>query len=147
MKKILLPLLVILFTLFHVQAKTLKIEANPINVAAILTELPDSAAFASTCEYYGYVLESPQDSYTVFSHPNGSTIRFSFNAADDGKEYSTIEVTSKIPQKEKDQILQELNFQKAGSAYERRSVGYTTRCTNGHRGALIFQQQPKYKTQ
>ena len=147
MKKILLPLLLIIFTLFHVQAKTLKIAANPINVAAILTELPDSAALASTCEYYGYIRQSPQDGYTVYKHPNGSVIRYSFNEADNGKSYSTVEVTSKVSQKEKDQILQEeLNFQKTGNACERRSVGYTTRCTNGRHGALIFQQRPNPKT-
>lgn len=147
MKKILLPLLVILVTLFHVQAKTLKIEANPINVAAILTELPSSTALSSTCEYYGYIQQPPQDGYTVYKHPNGSVIRYSFNEADNGKSYSTVEVTSNISQKEKDQILQDnLNFQKTGNAYERRSVGYTTRCTNGRHGALIFQQRPNPKT-
>ena len=143
--KYFLPLFLLLFSLLPIGAATLKIEANPINVAAILTELPDSVALASTCEYYGYIRQSPQDGYTVYKHPNGSVIRYSFNEADNGKEYSTIEVTSKISQKEKDQILQELNFQKAGSDYERRSVGYTTRCINGHRGSLIFQQQPKPK--
>lgn len=143
--KYFLPLLAILFSLLPIGAATLKIEANPINVAAILTELPDSTALASTCEYYGYIQQSPQDGYTVYKHPNGSVIRYSFNETDDGKSYSTVEVTSKVSQKEKDSILLALNFQKAGNVYERRSVGYTTCCTNGHRGALIFQQQPNPK--
>ena len=144
--KYILPLLAILFSLLPTGAATLKIEANPINVAAILTELPSSTALASTCEYYGYIRQSPQDGYTVYKHPNGSVIRYSFNEADNGKSYSTVEVTSNISQKEKDQILQEnLNFQKTGNAYERRSVGYTTRCTNGRHGALIFQQRRKTK--
>ena len=143
--KYFLPLLAILFSLLPIGAATLKIEANPINVAAILTERPDSASFSSTCEYYGYIQQSPQDGYIVYEHPNGSVIRYSFNEADNGKSYSTVEVTSKVSQKEKDSILQELNFQKEGNAYERRSVGYTTRCTNGRHGALIFQQRRKTK--
>ena len=143
--KYILPLLAILFSLLPIEAATLKIEANPINVAAILTELPSSTALASTCEYYGYIQQSPQDGYTVYKHPNGSVIRYSFNEADNGKSYSTVEVTSKVSQKEKDSILQELNFQKTGNACDRRSVGYTTRCTNGRHGALIFQQRPKTK--
>ena len=145
--KYFLPLFLLLFSLLPIGAATLKIEANPINVAAILTELPSFSALASTCEYYGYIQQSPQDGYIVYEHPNGSVIRYSFNEADNGKSYSTVEITSNISQKEKDQILQEnLNFQKVGNAYERRSVGYTTRCTNGHHGALIFQQRPNPKT-
>ena len=144
--KYFLPLLAILFSPLQIGAATLKIEANPINVAAILTELPDSTALASTCEYYGYIQQPPQDGYTVYKHPNGSVIRYSFNEADNGKSYSTIEVIFKVSQKEKDSILQKLNFHKTGNAYERRSVGYATRCTNGRHGAIIFQQRPKKTT-
>ena len=153
MKKIFCPLLATLLTFLIADAVNKrdvhpikKIEANPINVAVMLSERPDSTSIASTCEYYGYILESAQDGYTVYKHPKGSIIRFSFERADNGKEYSTIEVTSKVSQKEKDHILQELNFQKSGNAYERLSVGYMTRCTNGSRGSIIFQQRPKYKT-
>lgn len=122
-----------------------KIEANPINIAVMLTERPDSASIASTCEYYGYILQSPQDGYTVYQHPNGSTICFSIKEAYNGKKYSTIEVRSKATQKEKDQTLRSLNFQKSSNVYIRGTVGYTTQCTNGPHGALIFQQQPKPK--
>ncbi|MDE5870854.1 MAG: hypothetical protein K2H22_02760 [Muribaculaceae bacterium] len=148
MKAYILTLLLFLINIFPAGADSKfdihpikKIEANPINVAVMLSERPDSISIASTCEYYGYILQSPQDGYTVFKHPNGSVIRFTFKEADNGKKYFTIEVRSKDSQKEKDQILQNLNFQKSGNACVRRSVGYTTRCTNGPRGALIFQQQ------
>ena len=122
-----------------------KVEANPINVAVILTEKTDSASIASTLLYYGYVLSSDSNpsQKTEYIHPNGSVIRYSFTKADNGKLYPTIEVTSKASQKEKDQILKSLNFQKNGNAYERRSISHSTRCTNGPRGSLIFQQQPK----
>lgn len=152
MKRLLLPLLAILFSLLTVGAVNKrdvhpikKIEANPINVAVMLTERPDSISIASTCEYYGYLLQSPEDGYTVFRHPNGSTIRYSIREAGNGKTHSTIEVRSKATQKEKDQTLRSLNFQKSGNAYIRRSIGYTTQCTNGPRGSLVFQHQPKPK--
>ncbi|MDE5871227.1 MAG: hypothetical protein K2H22_04755 [Muribaculaceae bacterium] len=152
MRQIILTLVILLFTLLPTGAANKldihpvkKIEANPINVAAMLTERPDSASVASTCEYYGYTLQSPQDGYTVFRHPNGSVIRFTFKEEKNGKRYSTIEVRSKASQKEKDQILQTLNFQKSGNAYVRRNIGYTTQCTNGPQGSLVFQQQPKIR--
>ncbi|MDE7347565.1 MAG: hypothetical protein K2N48_12615 [Muribaculaceae bacterium] len=130
-----------------------KVEANPINVAVILTEKLDSASIASTLLYYGYIPSSEsnpshktEDSRlkTEYTHHNGSVIRYSFTKADNGNLYPTIEVTSKASQKEKEQILKNLNFQKNGNAYERRSISHTTRCTNGPRGSLIFQQQPKH---
>ena len=120
-------------------------EANPINVAVMLTERPDSASLASICEYYGYVLQTPQDGYTVYKHPKGFIIRYSFQEANNGKEYSTVEVISKASQKEKDKILHDLHFQKIGDDLGRQSVGYTIRCTHGTKGSLIFQQQPKPK--
>ncbi len=129
-----------------------KIEANPINVAVMLTEKLDSDDMAATLRYYGYALSSEskpslktEDSRlkTEYSHPNGSVIRYSFTKADNGKLYFTIEVNGKATQKEKEEILKNLNFRKNGNAYERRSLNHLTRCTNGPRGSLIFQQQPK----
>ena len=129
-----------------------KIEANPINVAAILTEKLDSDDMAATLRYYGYALSSEsepslktQDSRlkTEYTHPNGSVIRYSFAKAENGETYPMIEVTGKASQKEKEEILKNLNFQKNGNAYECRSLNHLTRCTNGPRGSLIFQQQPK----
>ncbi|MDE6742074.1 MAG: hypothetical protein K2J58_07065 [Muribaculaceae bacterium] len=122
-----------------------KIEANPINVAVMLTEQLDSASIAATCEYYGYINQPSQDGYVTFKHPNGSIIRYSFTIADNGKQYPTIEVKSKGTQKEKDQRLQELNFNKNGNTYERRSIGYTTRCTSAPQGFLRLSNHPKEK--
>ncbi len=119
-----------------------KIEANPINVAVSLTERTDSATIASICEYYGYINQPSQKDYTVFQHPKGSIIRYSFKKADvtTGSKYPTIEVKCKGTQKEKEVILKNLNFQKSGNSYERRGMSSSIRCISGTRGFLIIQQ-------
>lgn len=120
MKTLLLTIL--LFTLLPASAENKfevmpvkKIEADPINVAVILTEKLDSTSMVSTCEYYGYVNQQSQEDFTVFKHPNGSIICFNFTTADNGKKYTTAEVKSNDSQKEKDQKLQQLNFRKNGN--------------------------------
>ena len=61
-----------------------KVEANPINVAVILTEKQDYASLASTLLYYGYQPSSESNSShkaedsrlkTEYYHHNGSVIR------------------------------------------------------------------------
>lgn len=122
-----------------------KIEANPINVAVMLTEQLDSASTAATCEYYGYVNQPSQDGFSVFKHPNGSIIRFTFTTADNGKQYPTVEVKSKGTQKENDKILESLNFKKNGNVSERRSIGFTTQCATASQGFIRLQAIPKSK--
>ena len=144
MKKTILLLFLLLFTLLPAQAVR-KVEANPINVAVILTEQPDSASIASTCEYYGYVNQPSQDGYTVYQHPKGSTIRYKYTVAENGKSYPTIEVKSKYSQKDKEQLLQQLNFRKNGNTYERKAIGHHTRCSSAPQGYLRFSNHPKPK--
>ena len=142
MKKYILTLFGIIFTLIPARAMN-KNEANPINIAVLLTQETDTASMASTCDYYGYVRQIPSDGYTVFKHANGSIIRYKY--IDSDQKYPTIEVISKASQKEKDNTLQSLNFKKAGNSYERRSIGYTTKCTSGSHGSLILTRYPKSK--
>ncbi|MDE6741419.1 MAG: hypothetical protein K2J58_03710 [Muribaculaceae bacterium] len=151
MKHILLTLL-LLFSLLPISAENKfevmpikKIEANPINVAVMLTEQLDSANVAATCEYYGYINQPSQGDFTVFKHPNGSIIRYNFTTADNGKKYPTVEVKSKGPQKEKDKILESLNFKKNGNVTERPSIGFTTQCTSAPQGFICFKTVPKSK--
>ena len=148
--KYFLPLLLLLFFLLPAGASSKfdihpvkRIEANPINVAVMLTEQPDTAAIATTCEYYGYIRQIPQDDYTVFTHPNGSIIRYIVSDSD--TTHPTIEVTGKATASQKDQILKELNFKKSTNGYERRSIGYVTRCTDGTHGSLRLTSHPKSK--
>lgn len=143
MKKILLFLSLLLFALLPVGAvkkfETLpvkKIDANPINLAAMLTEQSDTAVIVSICEYYGYKRQQPKDHYTIFTHPNGSTIRYVVSDTDIS--HPTIEVYSKLNTKKKNQILKDLNFKKNGVVYERGSIGYTTRCLYCPQGFLRF---------
>ena len=155
MKRYLFIFLLAFFSLLPLHAVK-KIEANPINIAVMLTQEIDTARMASTLEYYGYtaithtarradtkpqasILRAQQantDGFAVYSHPNGSVIRYKFENSN--QKYPTIEVISKTSQKDKDQTLKNLNFQKIGNSYERKSVGYTTRCINGPHGSLIL---------
>ncbi len=152
MKKIILLLTLLLLANYSANADTKfdvlpikKIEANPINIAVSLTERTDSATIASICEYYGYIIQPSQDGYTIFKHPNGSIIRYSFNNSDNRSKYPTIEVKCKASPKEKDQRLKNLNFQKSGNSYERRALNSTIKCTYGPRGFIVFSQFLKVK--
>ena len=149
MKKIFLTLF-LFFTLLPAKAENKfevmpvkRIEANPINVAVMLTEQLDSASTAATCEYYGYVNQPAQGDFTVFKHPNGSIIRFNFTVADNGKKYPTVEVKSKGTQKDKDKILESLNFSRKGNVIERSSIGVSTQCTSASQGFIRLTAYPK----
>lgn len=130
-------------------AQTLKtVEANPINVAVSLMHRTDTASITKVLKYYGY-LESPTpdtstpETYKIFTHPNGSTIRYNHTARN--QPLPMVEVTSKVSAKEKDQILHNLKFEKNGNAYEQKSIGYSTRCTFGPQGILILTRVMKTK--
>lgn len=152
MRRILFILSLLIFSIPSTLAVR-KVDANPINIAVVLSEQPDSASIASTCEYYGYELSTENSDSsekfedlrlnTVYTHPNGSVIRYSLSTADSENTYTIIEVSAKVFQKEKDRILKNLRFQKKGNAYERQSISYTIRCTNGSRGSLIIKKYPK----
>ncbi len=119
-----------------------KIEANPINIAVVLTQETDSSKMASTLEYYGYVLQSPpSNGQQAYMHPNGSVIRYQYL----NQKYPTVEVTSKVSSTERNKILKNLNFRKKGNTYERKSIGYTTECASGSPGSLIFTRHYKKK--
>lgn len=138
----------LLFLIFLAPLRTeavRKIEISPINLAAILIERPDSSSIASTCEYYGYTIQSSQNGNMVFRHDNGSSILISFNDSDNSKMGHSVEVTSNTSRKVADKNLKSLNFQKIGNNYERRSIGYLVRVFYGPHGTLTFQKYPKEK--
>ena len=124
-----------------------KIEASPITVAVMLTEQLDSTRAAATCEYYGYVKQPSQDGMAVYKHPNGSIIHYIFTIFVNGKQYPTVEVRSKGAQKEKDKILEGLNFKKNGNITERHSIGFTTQCSTTPQGFIRLEVTPKSKKQ
>ncbi len=120
-----------------------KIEANPINVAIMLVQEKDSASMASTCEYYGYERQPQSNGYTIFKHFNRSQICYKYS--DSNQAFPTVEVTSKASAKEKDQILQKLNFRKVDNSYEQKSVGTLIKCSYGPHGSLILTRHSKPK--
>ena len=141
---------------------TKKIEANPINVAFMLAQETDTAQMASILHYYGYEPTEGQFSErsfpsegksslktqdsrlkTEYTHPNGSTIRYTFQDATQAQPYPHVEVKSKLTSKAVDSKLTDLKFKKEGSGYTRKSNKYSKtffRCMRGSRGYLIFHQ-------
>lgn len=97
--KIFFIVLSLLF-IHRLSAQSLKnVEGNPINVAVSLMHRQDTVTMSSICNYYGYTRQPSQDGYTVFTHPNGSNIRYKYT--EPNQQFPTIEVTSKIATKEK----------------------------------------------
>ncbi len=127
---------------------TKKIEANPINIAAVLIQANDTAAITSTLKYYGYLPSTPLTPDTskphTWTHPNNSTITYSLSDPATLKDL-TIEVTSHGSTKEKEQLLQSLNFKKVGNAYEQPSVGFLTRATFAPHNTLLLHRLPKVR--
>ena len=136
-------LILLLFTLLPARAVK-KIEANPVNLAFLLSQETDSAKIASICDYYGYISQPSQDGYAVYLHPkNSSVIRYSFQDATNGQPYPYVEVKPKMSAKDIDFTLTDLNFKKAGSAYVRKPDHYARssfQCKHGPHGFLILHQ-------
>ncbi len=126
---------------------TKKIEANPINIAAVLIQANDTAAITSTLIYYGYTPSTPLTPDTskphTWTHPNNSTITYSLSDPATLKDL-TIEVTSHGSTKDKENLLlEDLNFKKVGDAFEQKNIGFTTHCTFAPHGTLVLKRLPK----
>lgn len=132
-----------------------RISANPINIASRLVLQPDSAKVASTLEYYGYTYSpntetqaqlADTDGYAVFTHPNGSIIRFAYLDRSDKQNYPTIQVYTKQSRAETEKKLKELDYKKNGNYYENilsKYSRYLTKCTFGPGKFLTFDRKKK----
>ena len=140
-----LPILILLITLLPQTANAAKkkIEANPINIAAVLVEKTDSAKVASTLEYYGYHPQGTEDGYQIMRTPNGNEIRFTFSEVTSTNKYPTIVVKAHGTARAIDSRLKGINFEKSGSSYEKMKNKYSkfkTKCTLGPHSTLIFRR-------
>ncbi|MDE5841309.1 MAG: hypothetical protein K2H49_10370 [Muribaculaceae bacterium] len=145
MKKILLTILIVTFSLLTANAIK-KIEANPINIGVSIVEYTDSASIVSDLKYYGYALKQSDKDGAIFSHANGSIIRFIMPQSTSNDKYPIIEVTTKAGIKGIDQIFKSLRFKKEKDSYERiasRYDKYITRCSIGNTGHLIIHREKK----
>ncbi|MDE5998318.1 MAG: hypothetical protein K2G77_08940 [Muribaculaceae bacterium] len=126
-----------------------KIDANPINVAYILSQKTDPDAISSTLIYYGYTPQ-PKGNLTpdtskpetfVYTHPNGSVIKYTFKDISESHPCPYIEVKSNKGSNETIKVLENLAFKKKGSGYLRnigKHAKTETHCTHGSQGYLIF---------
>lgn len=115
MKQILI-IITLLLTLLPAGAVK-KFQPNPINVATVILEKTDSVKVASTCEYYGFTYQGVEDGYTVMKRKDGTEIKFTFNENGTHQKYPTIIVKAKGTQKEIEEHLKGVNFEKEGNIY------------------------------
>lgn len=144
--KSLLTLLFLLFSITFSYAQKLKINANPINIASQLILDTDSANMASNLEYYGYSFQSSENGKTVYQHPDGTVITYSFPYTDTKIRYPEVLVKSKVSEKEIKKILENMSYKKIGSHYEHNASKYgshITKCTPTHNSTLKFQRIKK----
>ena len=150
MKKYLTLCILSLFFLLAFPAQAVKkIDANPINVAYVLSQKTDPDAIASTLIYYGYTPQ-PKGNLTpdtskpetfVYTHPNGSVIKYTFKDTTEAQPYPYVEIKSNKGSNETATILENLAFKKKGSGYIRnigKHAKTETHCTHGSQGSLIF---------
>lgn len=142
MKQILLTLSLLLLTLLPASAAK-KVEANPINIAAIIVEKTDSTKIASTLEYYGYSPSGTENGYQVMKHSNGTEIRFTFHEEGTRTQYPTVIVKHNSPAKDIDTRLKNLDFENTHNGYKKEKnqfSRYITQCQHGPKGTLIFRR-------
>ncbi len=127
-----------------------QIHANPINIASRLIFQQDSAAVASTLEYYGYTQQSQTPPSggpgASFTHPDGTTILFSFPNTEEKHTHPTVQVYSKTTRPQTEKILSELDFKKNGDHYENIMSNYSqylTKCTFGPGNSVTFERKKK----
>ena len=155
-KKIIFNLLSLIFILSSLSAHAVRtMTANPINIASRLILYTDSAKVANILGYYGYELSSENSSAsaglsqgeaTIFRHPDGTIIRFTFPKTEAKEKFPTVQVKSKVPKTEAEKILKDLNYTKTDSGYETTSSkfsNHTTRCTFDPGNTITLRCLPK----
>ena len=143
--KYFLTLTLLLLTLLP-SSTAKKIDANPINIAALLVERTDSAKVASTLEYYGYTPQGKENGYCVMKNTKGDEIRFSFNENGTPSKYPTVTVKLKMTESDLNTRLKELDYEKSGNIYEKAKNAYsryTTQCSTGPHNTITFRRVPR----
>lgn len=111
MKTLIIFLITVAISILPIHAAG-KVEANPINIAYTIAEKTDSAKIVSTLAYYGYAPQISQNNNTIYLHPNGSEIDFSFEENGVNQEYPIVRALTKTTEKDKQKTLSQLKFKK-----------------------------------
>ena len=160
-KKLIFNILSLIFIfLLPLSAQAVRtMTANPINIASRLILYTDSAKVATALKYYGYELSSEatnshksasaglsQGETTIFAHPDGTIISFSFPNTDSKENFPKVQVNSKVSKIEAEKILKDLDYTKTSTGYETNSSKYSTHITSckfGPGNTITFQRLPK----
>lgn len=88
-----------------------KIVGAPINVAASLVKDSTIEQMAETCRYYHLEEAESEDDFIVFTHNDGTKLRFKVVETEDGTS-PLIEVITYEKHKKIEIVLQEMGFKK-----------------------------------
>lgn len=118
------------------------INANPVNLAARIVEMVDSARIQQEFDYYGYTLQGTEDVFKVMRTANGHEIRYSFQdpKALDGHPVVIVKTFESTP--ELDKRLRDMQFNKNGQTYIRvatRDENHLTKCYPNSPNNFLFQ--------
>lgn len=144
MKKYLIfSILSLIFTIASLPVGAVKrINANPVNIAAVIVEMVDSVKIQREFNYYGYTLYSIEDGFKVMKSSNGNEIRYSFQDEKALDNHPVVIVKSTETPLELDNRLNELQFNKEGYNYRRlarRDDRHITQCTPVSGNTFLFQ--------
>ncbi len=143
MKKYLIISLLSLIFMCSLPASAVKtINANPVNLAAVIVEMVDSAKIQSEFDYYGYTLQGTEDGYKIMKTPNGHEIRYSFQDTKAIDNHPVVIVHTAESAPDLDKRLDEMQFIKDGHTYirvARRDENHLTKCFPNSSNTLLFQ--------
>lgn len=118
------------------------INANPVNLAAVIVEMVDSARIQREFDYYGYKYQGTEDGFKVMKTPNGHEIRYSFQNAKALDGHPVVIVKTFESPTEIDTRLKELQFIKDGQNYRRvarRDENHLIQCLPNSSNSILLQ--------
>lgn len=142
MHKIVIRSIVIILAFFFLPmisayAQMKRITGEPVNIGVLLVNQNSLDEMIETCEYYNMTPQAMDDNgYTVYKHPDGSTIRFKVSVQED-KTFPIVKITTKKKSKDIEKILTELRFKKTDNGYETSGRLVRTHCQLDNK-TLIF---------
>ncbi len=119
-----------------------KINVNPVNLAAVIVEMVDSAKIQREFDYYGYTLQGTEDGFKIMKTPNGHEIRYSLTDPNALDNHPVVIVKTSENPDDIDTRLKELRFNKDDQTYSRvarRDDNHLTKCISNSSNTLLFQ--------
>lgn len=115
MKSVPIIIYIFLTTILSVSAQSIKLE-SPAYLGMVLIDEPTVENMVKTCRYYNLSDVGMEDSFYVFSHGDGTKIRFKVDKSEKGN-IPVVQVTSSDKAGTIKRILSDTGFVKQGDCY------------------------------